>query len=243
MLRKINIKIFLLIAIIGFLNIAVIYPWFSGGYTVNSGSFEPVYTSYSPGFTFNLLWYLGFPNRFAFPPLFFYLGTSTPISYHITTGLFFIILPLSLIFFLRTLKLSWYSSLAATTLFIFYPSIFYILPSLYTQVAQFSFPPPLLLFLSYYGLGPRIIGLVFSLLALAFLFRYLKDNKYFLLTVLLSASVFLIDQVTSVGYIILATALVLSFTLFKPIPKLKKLILITYGLIAWFYNFSYLKNL
>lgn len=256
---------YLTFGIILIISMVIIYPWFKGEYTVNTGSFEPVYLFYArfikdhfPGFTINPYWYLSFPNRYAFPPLFFYLITvlhyyfnslSVPTIYHYLTGIFYILIPISLLTFLKSLRLSWFVTIITIILFLFYPATLYILPRLLAEVAPFYYPPFLLLSLTYFGTGPKIMALFFSFLGLACFYRYLVGQKKFQLitVVIISSIIFLTDQTTMIGYLIFCGAIFSSQALcsggLANIKKLKWPILLTLGLVAWYYNLSYLEKL
>lgn len=208
-------------------------------------------------FSWNRYWYLGHPTRFAFPPLFFLMLTFFAKAlrvdvfylYRLVTGFFYCLTPVTLYFFLSALtkkrNLAFISSLFYSLL----PSIAYLFPSLSQEAGRFYYPPFRLLAFAYFGAGPGIVALAILPLALIFYLRFLRkfDRTNLFLAVISTAIVFLTEQATGVSLFLAGAAVFFSESfLGHGFAKWRKTLLVlglTYGLIAFYFNLSYLTNL
>lgn len=255
--------------LLAWLNFQIIQPWFSGNGPLNLGSIEVSYVSmarflveFKPHLSFAPYWYFGFPFNVFYTPLlpfleaiFFQTQNLTYWqAYRLVTGAGFILAPVSLSL------LAWYLTKKVLPAFVtglaytFLPTIFdFILSS--GEVAQDSISkvildPRRLVILARWGEGPHILALVFLPLAGLFFSAVLKKPKplRMFLTALFISLTAMTNAVALYGLLILLLAIFFSQWVAKPkdISQNLKLSLftglLTYGLIAWWYNLPFIKT-
>lgn len=245
------------------LNILVVYPLFKGGYTAQMGSIETAFLAdakfiyeHFPKLSWNPLWYLGFPFHLVYTPFLpyllafvHYLNPNLDFStiYRFVSGLFYVLTPVTLYFFIKCLTKKTLPAVFAALAFSLLPSFVYLIESVRGIGEQFNFLPWRLLVLSVYGEGPHTVSLAFIPLAgLSFLSALKKPSfRANLLTALTVALVGLINWIGLVALVIILTVILVSeLILGEAKRKFKNAVLIcliSYGLLAFWFNFSFLK--
>ncbi|MFH1367116.1 MAG: hypothetical protein ABIH38_03980 [Patescibacteria group bacterium] len=258
-------KIFIWVVIPLFLliiNIYLVRPLFHLEYTAEMGSIESVFladgrfiidhglnASWNPG------WYMGFPFRFFYPPLFHALvayiakifsAVSVGLSYHFVTALFYCLGAVGLYYFIRYLTKKTFPAFIAGFLLTILPSFSYLIPAVKSAATNYHLAPWRLVVLLQYGEGPHIFALaILPFVLLVFLWALRKPSlKSYLAASLIVAVIPLTNWPSSISLLImLFSLLVAEMFLGQAFFKLKRslLILITaYGFSAFWLSFSYI---
>ena len=245
-------------------NLYIVFPIFSGRITSWPGSIETAYIAvarfikeFFPHISWNPYWYNGYPFHTFYNPIFPYLeaiisvltSLSIPKVYRIMTGLAYSLAPVSFYFLVLTLSQSWLAALPASLAFSFFPSLVYqFTPYTYEVGEKLNFPPWRLNILSLYGEGPHTFSLVFTPIALIFSLKALrkKDFKNILLAAIFISMVALTNMIGIMSFTLLFFFLLFveSRTRGKTSGIFRvaaKIILLTFGLIAFWYNLSFIK--
>ncbi|MBI2327941.1 hypothetical protein HYU92_06515 [Candidatus Curtissbacteria bacterium] len=253
----------LAVVVIGYLNFALIAPWFSGDFNTNVASIEISYIQMakfwveSDGASWQPLWYLGYPWHVFYTPLLPALevlagrlaGWNFAHAYRVVTGIGYILVPISTFFFVWQISKSKSGALVAALFYSFVPSL---IAFLFPEVAADSLSglpePRRLAILVRWGEGPHTLALVFLPLFGVFLSRYLAASRF---ADLVLASVFLgLLALTNAIPLWAGLLLALSFLLgnlaggkadFLSVAKRLLLVLaLTLGLSAFWYNLPFI---
>jgi len=261
--RKVIFIIILPLFIILF-NIYLIYPIFRGDFNQNISSIEVAFFTdakfifdHFPHLGWNPDWYLGFPFRLVYPPVLpftiaflhkIFGSVSFAHFYRILVGIFYALIPVTLYFFVRYLTKRNFAALFAAFGYTILPSFSYLIegPSGYAKLINGG--PLRLVVLQTFGEGPHIVAL--SLIPLAcLLFLYSLRNpslKSKTLAALGIASVALVNWIGFVSLIIILFVLWLSEITRGEFGKKTKnvmtVLLIAYGLIAFWFTVSFIKS-
>jgi len=244
------------------LNLALVFPLFTGEYTAHIGSIESAFISHArfiaenyPNLTWNPLWYAGFPFHFFYMPLMPYLvavahwaypSISISQAYRIITGLSYCLGRVTLYVFVKYLtKRDSAAWIAAITYSITPSTMYFVIPSLGNFASSFSNAPWSLVVLTVFGEGPHITALtVCPIAALAFLHALRNPRpRNYVFAALATGCVALINLV---GFFSLFLILLILFyselILGNAMKKLKTALtclVIAYGLVAFQYDISY----
>ena len=246
------------------LNILVVYPLFKGGYTSQMGSIETAFIAdakfiyeHFPHLSWNPLWYLGFPFHLSYTPFLPYLlaflhylvpSLSFTDFYRIIIGLFYALTPVTLYFFVRYLTKKTLVAFISALAFSILPSFVYVIESVRGIGEQFGFLPWRLVVFAIFGEGPHTVSLAFiPLAALAFLYALKNPSlKTNILAAILAALVGLINWIGLVSLVVIFMVILISELILGEAKKKFKnallIFLITYGLLAFWFNFSFLKS-
>lgn len=244
------------------LNIYLVRHLYTLEYTAEMGSIESVFLADARfindngiGATWLPNWYLGFPFRFFYPPLFhflvafiakFFSAFSVALAYHFVTALFYSLGAVSLYYFLRYFTRKTFPAFAAGFLATLLPSFSYLIPAVKSVAENFNLAPWRLVVLLLYGEGPHISALaILPLVLLVFLWALRRPSfKSFLLASLMTAIIPLTNWPSSISLsVMLFSLLVAEMFLGQAFFKLKRslLILITaYGFSAFWLTISYI---
>lgn len=245
------------------LNVAVVYPLFMGEYTQYMGSIEAVFIADArfiaqnfPHLSWNPLWYLGFPFRFFYPPIFHYsVGLihklvpmfSVARIYRLLTATLYALGPATLYLFVQYLLRKPVPAFIAAIIYSLAPSVAYVLTEVRDLASAFNFAPDRLIVLIRFGEGPHVSTLtVLPLTLIAFLYALRKPSyKSYVVASVLTAVVPLLNWPSTISLAITTFALVLSEAfLGGAVEKIKRSILIiltAYGLAAFWLTISYVK--
>jgi len=245
------------------LNMALVFPRFTGEYTQYLGSIEAGYISVAkfivehfPHLGWNPLWYMGYPFHIFYTPLLPYLMAainsliptiSTPAAYRLITSFLYALGPVTLYILARELTKRDDTALISGLFYSLVPSASYFIGGIRDVASGLGYAPWHLLVLVLYGEGPHISGLAFTPLAVLSFLRTLKRPTFgsYLLTAGFISLVALIDLAALYGL-----ALILTVTLFTemiagdPLRKMMtafKGAILTYGLCAFWYNLSFIR--
>lgn len=250
---------------IGILNWWLIRGWFGGQGPSDYGSIEVSYISmarfindFQPHTSWLPLWYFGFPFHLFYTPLLPYLiyivhagkGLSLWESYRLLTGIGFIAAPVSLYFLGFYLAKKKIAGVVAAVIYSIGPTIFYyVLPTnevLNDRITAFAEPRRFVL-LQRYGEGPHMFSLIF--LPLAGLFYGLalekKTTPFYVLAALFIGLTAMTNAVALYALAILLVAITFThMATKKETPTGQALVMagITYGLIAFWYNLSFIST-
>jgi hypothetical protein len=241
------------------LNLFLVFPLFSGEYTSSIGSIESVFIADArfifnnfPHLSWNQYWYAGFPFHLFYTPFLPYLMalghlvvTPIPLAawYRILIGLFYALTPVSLFFLIRYLTKNDWVSFMTSFFFSFFPSFSYFIPGM----GSFNSPPWRIVTLILYGEGGHIIGLFWLPLAILFFIKILKEPSFknIFWAAFFTAALALTNIIALIGYAVIIILLFLTQATEKDWPKKVKPLfgyfLISYGLVAFCYNASFIK--
>lgn len=253
-------------------NLVLIFPWILGqGGPANLGSIEVSYVSMArflvenwPHLSFAPFWYLGFPFHLFYTPL---LPTLEAIShvlfgfsywqaYRVISGLGFILAPVSLALLAWGLTRRLVPALLAGLFYSFLPSLFYfVLPTgevaadMITQNSVFLDPRRLVI-LARWGEGPHTLSLVFLPLAGLFFYWFLEERRRrdFFFACLFAGLTALTNAIGFYALLFLFLAIFFAVWVKQPsrfwqtMGWLLAVLTFTYGLIAFWYNLSFLSS-
>ncbi|NIM47633.1 MAG: YfhO family protein [Candidatus Aenigmarchaeota archaeon] len=244
------------------LNVFLILPLFKGGYTQFMGSIEAAYISDAKwiyenirNLGWNPLWYMGYPFHLSYVPvlpfliallhsIFNYISISS--FYRVITAGFYCFSPITLYFFVKYLTKRTLPALVSALMYTLPFLSFLIIPSLRDEMLNGIIPWKLMV-LAKYGEGPHIVSLSLVPLAALFFLKALKKPtfKKHILVAFLSSVIFLINPIGVFSLILMLVVILFSeIVLDNPTQKLKeafKILLLTMGLSAFWYNLSFLK--
>jgi len=245
------------------LNVALIFPRFTGEYTQYLGSIEAGYISVAqfivehfPHLGWNPLWYMGYPFHIFYTPLLPYLMAainsliptiSTPAAYRLITSFLYALGPITLYIFVEELTKRDDTALISALFYSLLPSASYFIGGIRDVASGFGYAPWRLLVLVLYGEGPHISGLTFTPLAVLSFLRTLKRPAFggYLLTAGFIFLVALFDLAALYGLaIVLTVTLLTEMVAGDPLRKMMtafKGAILTYGLCAFWYNLSFIR--
>lgn len=251
-----------LVLILFALNIFLIWPLFFGQYTQSLGSIESAFltdiifiTKNFPHLSWSPLWYLGFPFHFAYPPLIPYFlafisslfNLSIPSLYRFFIAFFYALGPISLYFFVRYLTKNNLVAFISAFLYSILPSFVYLIPEVRAFGANFYYAPWRLVVLNFFGEGPHISTLtIIPLVLIAFLFALRKPSVFSFILASISVAIIPLANIPStISLLIMIFALIFSESLIeKTAFKIKRaflILLVSFGLISFWYTLPYIK--
>ena len=255
--------IFISILIIFFANVALVWPLFLGGYTREMGSIESVFIADArfifenfPHLSWNSLWYAGFPFHLFYTPVLPFLMVLAHALYSVVEifywyrifiGLFYALTPVSFYFLVRFLTGKNLVGFLAAIIYSFLPSTGYLMPQVGNLAAIYGRAPWRLLTLILFGEGGHIVGIFFLPLALIFFIKAIRDAslKNVFLASLFTGLVALTNLIALIGFaVMLAIVLLVEFLdgdWLRKIGRAGIISLFSFGLVAFWYNFSFIK--
>ena len=261
--RKITFLV-LIPVFLALLNIYIIYPLFSGDFNQNISSIEVAFFTdakfiydHFPHLTWQPDWYLGFPFHNFYTPIlpfliaflhFIFKAITFSHFYRILMALFYIIGPISLYFFVRYLTGRNFAGLLAALSYSILPSFSYMIGQTTSYGQMIHLGPVQLVILQVFGEGPHLAALsLVPLAALAFLWA-LRQPK-FSHNLLAASAIGLVALINWFGFVALALMLIAVWLaeVFKGEGGAKTknavtIFLLAYGLIAFWFNFSFLQS-
>lgn len=247
------------------LNFFIIFPLFQGEYTqwLQSQEATPIAIAQSisenwPHFTWNPLWYNGQPSHIFYTPVFpflelFFKGIfnfSFSQAYRIIVALSYILAPLTFYFLVRYLTKRKIAALIAALFFSLAPSVTYWIEDIGSIASNFSLAPWRFIVINYYGQGTHSLALVFIPLAgLCFLHTLRRANlKNILISTLLIGLIGLIDPFSLLALFLLLFTLLFSEVLLSDDTAQRRVrtslltLIISLGFLAFWYNWTFIKN-
>ncbi|KKR86851.1 MAG: hypothetical protein UU34_C0009G0019 [Candidatus Curtissbacteria bacterium GW2011_GWA1_41_11] len=262
-LELLSSSIFLLFftILIVYLNFSLVRFLFEGQFNQNLASIEISYIQMAKfwvegGGLWQPLWYLGYPWHVFYTPLLpflevilhNFLGFDFGQAYRVITAVAYSLVPISLYLFVWQITKSKTGAMVASLFYSFVPSIIaFIFPEVANDTLSGIFEPRRFTILVRWGEGPHTLALVFLPLFGAFLSKYFENAKfvYLLASSIFLGLIFLTNALVVWASLLLFLALVLS-ELCKPSAEAIKLIknslkigLLTFGLIAFWYNLPF----
>ena len=244
-------------------NVALVFPLFRGGYTPYMGSIETTWLTnarfaveHFPHVSWDPLWYMGVPFRLIYPPALVYIvaglhsvpGISIASAYRIVTGAFYVFTPVTLFFFVYYLTGRRGPAAIGAFVYSLAPSFCYLISDVRSDAASFGYAPWQLAVMLRYGEGPHISSLAFTPLAALGLMRAMRrpSLRNTLFAALAISAVALINVIGLFALAVVLFVVVVSEILVgRGWEKLKSALacmLLTYGLCAFWYNFSFLQT-
>lgn len=203
------------------LGLLFFWPLLYIGYSANLGSLEPAVLTLGRRvaqegiFGWYPNWYLGFPFRFAGPPLsWWFLGYLEKLqiadiltTYRLLVFVSLVTFPITFYFLALKIFKNHKSAFLGTLLLLLLPSIGYLFPKYFYIGREFGFAPS-------WQLGwqiPGSIGLALLPLALIIFWRVFEKISYvrFIQAVFVASVLFIVDGVTSLSFFIGITALLI----------------------------------
>lgn len=264
-LKKDWLGLFIFPLLIFGLNVFLMLPLFQGEYTQFISSIESAFIAQGkfiienfPHLSWNPLWYAGFPFHLFYTPLpatFEVLlsllpGISLPQAYRVLSALTYSLIPVSLYILVRALGKGKIAAFFSAYFLTFAPSLSYFLyANVRADALRFNFAPWRFVILVLFGEGPHTLSMLFLPLAAATFIKALKKKS--LLFIFLSALVISLTALANAfGMIALAFLLAAIALVYWVIEKKAEILLITskvallsFGLLAFWYNFSFFKSL
>jgi len=262
-LELLSSSIFLLFftILIVYLNFSLVRFLFEGQFNQNLASIEISYIQMAKfwvegGGLWQPLWYLGYPWHVFYTPLLpflevilhNFLGFDFGQAYRVITAVAYSLVPISLYLFVWQITKSKTGAMVASLFYSFVPSIIaFIFPEVANDTLSGIFEPRRFTILVRWGEGPHTLALVFLPLFGAFLSKYFENAKfvYLLASSIFLGLIFLTNALVVWAALLLFLALILS-ELCKPSTEAIKLIknslkigLLTFGLIAFWYNLPF----
>ncbi len=122
--------------------------------------------------SWNALWYCGFPSGYAYPPLFHTVAGVMPFAslgraYHVVSGFCYALAPPALYLMGLQLFRSRFSAALAATAYSIFPSPLYLLPEWANLAGNFHYAPWPFIALVGHGEAPHILSLALTPLAVA----------------------------------------------------------------------------
>src|SRR3989344_1009458 len=249
------------LTVVTYLNFGIIRYFFEGDFNQNLASIEISYIQMAKfwvegGGLWQPLWYLGYPWHVFYTPLLpflevvlhNFLGFDFGQAYRVISAVAYILVPISLYLFVWQITKSKTGAIVASLFYSFVPSI---IASIFPEVAQDTLSgilePRRFTILVRWGEGPHTLALVFLPLFGLFLSKYFEKSRfaYLLATSIFLGLIFLTNALVVWASLLLFLALILS-ELCKPSTEAIKLIknslkigLLTFGLIAFWYNLPF----
>lgn len=245
------------------LNMALVFPRFTGEYTQYLGSIESAFLSDArfivqryPHLSWNPLWYMGYPFHIFYTPLLPCLMAainsliptiSTPAAYRLITSFLYALGPVTLYLFLRYLTKRQFTAVLAGFSYSLLPSFCYLIGEVRGVASGFGYSPWRLIALLLYGEGPHISALAFTPLAAWLFLRGLKEPclANYLLAALAISLVALLNWIALFALaVILGVILLSEMLLGDPRRKGRTALLcglLAYGLSAFWFNVSFLQ--
>jgi len=243
------------------LNIYLVRDLFHLEYTNQMGSIESVFIAdaryineHGPFSTWNNEWYMGFPFRFFYPPLFHYLNAliktifsslSVSLIYHFVCASFYSVGAVGLYFFIRYLTRKTWPAFVAGFMFTLLPSASYLIEIVKNYGSKFYLAPWRLVVLLEFGEGPHISALsLLPLVLLVFLWALRKPSfKSYVIASLSLAIIPLINWPTAIALTFALLSLIFASMMAGQAKfKLKRsllIILTAYLFSAFWLSFSY----
>jgi len=262
-LELLSSSIFLLFStiLIVYLNFSLVRFLFEGQFNQNLASIEISYIQMAKfwvegGGLWQPLWYLGYPWHVFYTPLLpflevvlhNFLGFDFGQAYRVISAVAYSLVPISLYLFVWQITKSKTGAMVASLFYSFVPSIIaFIFPEVANDTLSGILEPRRFTILVRWGEGPHTLALVFLPLFGAFLSKYFENAKfvYLLASSIFLGLIFLTNALVVWAALLLFLALILS-ELCKPSTEAIKLIknslkigLLTFGLIAFWYNLPF----
>ena len=214
-----------LLLLLLFVHGVLLIPLILGGYPKYPASIEPSFVSFvsflkeHPFSLWNPTWYLGFPMRFAGPPvvpilvaLLSFLTGSVMTATNMFVYFLLLSFPLSLFVLARHILRSDKLALLATFLTMFFPSVFFLHPKVFELAKQTGFVPWQTMLAGYYGGVKHLAGIV--LLPIVVLVTHRGLEKWSFRAIIASsfamAVLLLTDLETFVSLLVVMTFLFVS---------------------------------
>ncbi|MCK4588325.1 hypothetical protein KAT60_00725 [Candidatus Woesebacteria bacterium] len=255
-------SIFVFLSILVGLNLFVIYPYFFQDFPLWISSIEVGYITMGRWFAENFLrswwlpqWYAGIPFHLVYVPL---VPALTALvgnlignfgqGYHIVVGVAYVLVPVSLFFFLKKITKSNLAAFAGSFFFSVAPTFGLLFPGVRGALID-KIPLWRLIILAHYGEGPHTLAQVFLLPSALFAFKALDTKKFlhiFLASIFLALTA-LANSIGLFGGIILLGVIFFSWGLWKEdwgtaVVTGIKIFGLTFLLSAFWYNPSFILN-
>ncbi|OGD92264.1 hypothetical protein A3E14_03715 [Candidatus Curtissbacteria bacterium RIFCSPHIGHO2_12_FULL_41_13] len=253
------------VAVIAYLNFALIRFHFLGEFNQNVASIEISYIQMARfwkefGFGgWQPLWYLGYPWHVFYTPLLPFLEVllntlfnfSFAHAYRLLTGAGYVLAPVSLYFFVWQLAKSKTGAFVAALMYSLAPSVISVIfKEVGADVISNFIEPRRFTILVRWGEGPHTLALVFLPLFGFFLVRFLQKSKF---VDLVAASFFLgLAALTNAIVIWVAILLLAAFFLsetaqesaqyIKVIKRVLAVVILGFGLVAFWYNLPFMQT-
>ncbi|MFH1484798.1 MAG: hypothetical protein ABIH46_01890, partial [Chloroflexota bacterium] len=243
-------------------NVTIVWPLFSGGYTTFMGSIESAFLTDArfiaenfPYASWNSLWYMGFPFHLFYTPALPYLvailhllgDMSVSSAYRIFIGISYAAIPATFFLFVYYLTRRFCPAIIAALVFCLAPSFCYLIAGVRNDAPSFGLGPWHLVVLLKYGEGPHVSALAFTPLAALTLMHAMRHPsfRHVLLAALAISAVAMINWIALFGLtLILLLVLVSEMLLGRAWSKLKVTVvttILTYGLCAFWFNLSFMR--
>jgi len=263
--KKDWLGLFILPLLIFGFNLLLVWPLFKGEYTQFISSIESAFIAQGkfiienfPYLSWNPLWYAGFPFHLFYTPLpatFEVLlsllpGISLPQAYRILSALTYSLVPVSLYILVRALDRGKIAAFFSAYFLTFAPSLSYFLyANVRADASRFNLAPWRFVILVLFGEGPHTLSMLFLLLAAAaFIKAVEKKSLWFVFLSALAVS--LTALANAFGMIALVLLLAIIALVYWVVEKKAEVLLIafkigllSFGLSAFWYNFSFFKSL
>ena len=253
------------VAVIAYLNFALIRFHFLGEFNQNVASIEISYIQMARfwkefGFGgWQPLWYLGYPWHVFYTPLLPFLEVllntlfnfSFAHAYRLLTGAGYVLAPVSLYFFVWQLAKSKTGAFVAALMYSLAPSVISVIfKEVGADVISNFIEPRRFTILVRWGEGPHTLALFFLPLFGFFLVRFLQKSKF---VDLVAASFFLgLAALTNAIVIWVAILLLAAFFLsetaqesaqyIKVIKRVLAVVILGFGLVAFWYNLPFMQT-
>lgn len=234
-------------------NFIIIYPLFTGEYTLHTASIESAFLDYArfiiknyPNLNWNPLQYCGYPFHLFNTPLLSYTIAFLhvifpPISiaqgYRIIVALMYAFGPVTLYFFTKYLTQRWQIAFLTA-------AMYSLIPSFLNGLAILN--DTRLIILTIFGEGPHVIGLtVIPIAALTFLHALRKPCfRNYIIASMTSAAVALINLIAIYSLAFILTVVLLSELIlgdrWRKLKTAAYCVLIGYGFVAFQYDTSFI---
>lgn len=244
------------------INIAIVWPLFSGGYTTYMASIESAFLTDArfiaenfPYASWNPLWYMGFPFHLFYTPVLPYMvavlhligDISIASAYRILIGIFYAAMPAALFLFVHYLTGRRYPAVIAALVFSLAPSFSYVVAGVRNDASSFGQGPWHLVALLKYGEGPRVSALAFTPLAALALMHAMRHPsfRHILLAALAISAVAMINWIALFGLTLILFVIAVSEMLvgrgWAKLTVAVGSIILTYGLSAFWFNLSFIQ--
>jgi len=209
----------------------------------------------------NPSWYLGYPLYLLYTPLLLFLEVamhqiiptiSVARAYRLITAFSYCLVPVSLYIFVLRISKNRIAAFITALSFSILPSFNYVIGEVKAVGNSFAFAPWRLVILTLYGEGPHTIAQVFLLLSAAAYHKLLEKRSFFLtpITALLVAVTGLTNAIGFFALVILLLIIAFVELLMEEDQEVRSeklrvsvnTALAAYGLMAFWYNFSFIKN-
>ena len=245
-------------------NLGLVWPLFLGGYTQQMGSIESVFIAEArflsqnwPHLSWNPTWYAGFPFYLFYTPFLQFLMVlgqaifsfvSLASWYRILIGVFYALTPVSLYFLVSFLTKKKRVGFFAALFYSFVPTLGYLMPQMGGLAGIYDRPPWRLLTMILYGEGSHMVALCFLPLALIFFIKATRQASWVqvALASFLTGLVAMTNLIALFGFLVMLAVALLAELLegdwWRKLCRAGMVSLFSFGLVAFWFNFSFLKN-